>query len=175
MEQIFILSGTNMGDKSRNLSDALKLLETEIIGNGFRFKNPVLSSVIESEPWGFEAEETFLNQAISLYSDIPPYRLLEVCQKVEKEIGKDVNKPRYDGRGNRIYHSRLIDLDILFYGGRIIETSELVIPHPRIQSRLFVLNPLCEIAPDFTHPVLKTTIKELRESIKHSLSHRIVI
>ena len=165
MERIFILSGTNMGDKVANLSEAAKSLEKEITGDGFRFEDPVLSSIMESEPWGFESYETFLNQAISFCSDIAPHKLLEICQRVEKKIGKEVLKPQYDNKGNRIYHSRPIDLDILFYGDRIIDTDDLIIPHPQIQNRPFALNPLSEIAPDFTHPVLKATIKELRQSI----------
>ena len=160
MERIFILSGSDMGDKARNLSLAATFLEEEIKGAGYKFDNLVMSSVMESEPWGFESKETFLNQIISFYSDISPENLLLFCQRVEQRLGRD-EKPRYDAMDRRIYHSRIIDMDILFYGEKIIETENLTIPHPLLHQRLFALNPMAEIAPDFIHPVLKKTINEL--------------
>ena len=160
MERIFILSGSDMGDKARNLSLAATFLEEEIKGAGYKFDNLVMSSVMESEPWGFESQEIFLNQIISFCSDISPEGLLMLCQRVEQRLGRD-EKPRYDAMDRRIYHSRIIDMDILFYGEKIIETENLTIPHPLLHQRLFALNPMAEIAPDFIHPVLKKTINEL--------------
>lgn len=161
MEQIVILSGTNMGDKARNLSDSMLFIVEELKSRNFRMEGLACSSVMESEPWGFDSDETFLNQIISFYSDVSPQELLKICKKVEKMLGREDFGLQFDDQGGRIYHSRPIDLDILFYGQEIIDTPDLKIPHPLLHKRLFALNPLCEVLPDFIHPGLKKTVKEL--------------
>ena len=144
---VIILLGSNIGDRFLLLKEAQFLIR-ERINNQI-----VVSSVFESEPWGFQDENNFLNQVIYLETMIPPQDLLTKLLAIENEMGR-----KKTGSG---YQSRVIDLDILFYNDLVVSEDNLIIPHPRIQERRFVLEPLNEILPDFIHPVLKKTINEL--------------
>jgi 2-amino-4-hydroxy-6-hydroxymethyldihydropteridine diphosphokinase len=112
------------------------------------------SSVYESAPWGFEAAQDFLNMALQVRTSLLPQRLLQAVQQVEQRMGR----VHTAGSG---YSSRPIDIDILFYGDKVVHAPLLTIPHPLLHERRFALAPLAELAPEFVHPVLKKTMREL--------------
>lgn len=145
MTRVFLGIGTNLGDRERNLQDALAVLSQKMV---------ILkeSSIYQTAPWGYLDQPAFLNQVIEAQTDLSPLNLLGFLKDTEKALGRQANFR---------YGPRLIDLDILFYGNRIIQTPRLQIPHPRIAQRAFVLVPLAEIAPDFVHPQTKQTIAQL--------------
>lgn len=147
MERVYLLLGTNMGNKERNLQTAIALLINEIAP--FLGSDVNESSIHESEAVGFVSEETFFNQAISFKTSVSPLDLLKVCKHVEAKMGRPVEEPQYDESGNRVYKSRIIDIDILLYGDQTINLPELQIPHPRLQEREFALIPLREIFTDY--------------------------
>ena len=163
-----LLTGGNLGDREKNLVRARELIE-ERTGRIER-----LSPVMESDAWGFEAEERFLNQVVVVDTPLEAEELLDRLQQIERELGREREKEAETGQlsaGNpvserkRRYHSRTMDIDILFYGDRIAESARLTLPHPRIQEREFVLAPLCEVMPEYRHPKLERTIRELRETL----------
>ena len=145
MIRVFLGIGTNLGDRERNLQAALAILSQKMV---------ILkeSSIYQTAPWGYLDQPAFLNQVIEVQTDLSPLNLLGFLKDTEKVLGRQANFR---------YGPRLIDLDILFYGNRIIQTPRLQIPHPRIAQRAFVLVPLAEIAPDFVHPQTKQTIAQL--------------
>lgn len=145
----YILLGSNMGDKLTLLNNAI-----EIIGSrcGKVIKK---SSLYESEPWGFDAEQNFINQAICVETELSAHELLRELLSIEIELGRDRS------RHYETYVSRPIDLDVIYYGEMINDDRELILPHPRLHLRRFVLKPLCEISSDFIHPVFNVTNKEL--------------
>ncbi len=138
--------GSNLDDRKSYLSSAIRLVSQ--MG-----KLVKTSSVYESEPWGFKAEITFLNQVVIIESPLSPNEILSQFQKIEAKLGRVKN-----GAG---YQSRTIDLDLLFYDDLIIQSKVLTIPHPEIQNRKFVLKPLLEITPDYIHPIFKRSIQQL--------------
>lgn len=141
-----------MGCREDYLNSALKRL------SAISETTPVCSSLYESEPWGFNTETWFLNMAVKINSTLPPIDLLHDIMKIEKELGR----VRKEGSGG--YDSRVIDIDIIYYGSLQINTDFLIIPHPKMQQRRFVLMPVAEISPDFIHPQLnKTSIELLQE------------
>lgn len=123
------------------------------------------SNFYQSEPWGFESENLFLNQVLIISTPLNPYKILVEVQAIEKALGR--NHKSIDG----IYQDRPVDIDILFYDDQIISDEPLLmIPHPHMASRKFVLKPLCEIAPDMTHPVTHQTIKEMLMACEDKMS-----
>jgi 2-amino-4-hydroxy-6-hydroxymethyldihydropteridine diphosphokinase len=149
MKVVFLGVGTNLGDREANLKEALAGIG-KYIG---RVINS--SSVYETEPWGFNAEQQFLNIVVKVETALIPSEVLESILTLEKSLGRV--------RSENQYSSRVIDIDILFYGDEIINSEELKIPHPLLHKRKFVLVPLCEIEPELVHPVLKTSLKSLLE------------
>ena len=147
MTKVFLLLGGNLGDRNENLRQARNQIATKIgvINNQ--------SSIYETEPWGFSDEIWFLNQVISVSTDFQPFPLLHEIHKIENLLGRTREVPGYTGR--------TMDIDILFYGDKIISTPTLTIPHPRLHQRLFTLLPIKEIADNFVHPVLHKTIEEI--------------
>lgn len=143
MERVYLLLGTNMGNKERNLQTAIALLINEIAP--FLGSDVAESTIHESEAVGFVSEETFFNQAISFKTSVAPLDLLKVCKYVEAKMGRPIEEPQYDEDGKRVYKSRIIDIDILLYGDKTVNLPELQIPHPRLQEREFALVPLREI------------------------------
>lgn len=111
------------------------------------------SSYYETAPWGFSDSRLFLNQVVLFNSVLNAYEFFELTKDVENRLGRTRN-----GNG---YHARTIDIDILFYDDIVLQTNDLVIPHPRIPERRFVLEPLCEINPEFIHPVLMKSMEQL--------------
>ena len=149
-----------MGDKSENFRKAFLLIE-ENLG-----KITESSSVYESPPWGFHAEENFWNQVLIIETKLAPNDLLDKIHFVENEFARKRKKKEYS--------SRAMDIDILYYDELFMETEALIIPHPRIHKRLFVLVPLAEIAPDFKHPLLRlTNIQMLENCMDKSLIKKV--
>lgn len=149
MERCFILFGSNMGDKNKIYAQACLLI------NNRCGRIVAQSSAYESEPWGFEAKEWFLNRLIVVETELEPEAMLHQLLDIEAELGR-VRHPETGG-----YTSRTADLDILYYGSRIVLTDNLTIPHPRLHQRRFALLPLCEVAPEFVHPAFNMTQTEL--------------
>lgn len=149
MERCYILFGSNMGDRERLFADACLLI------NNRCGRVMEVSTAYESEPWGFVADEWFLNRVIAVDTELAPEELMQKLLEIEAELGR-VRHPEQEG-----YVSRPIDLDILYFGNRVIQTDSLSVPHPRLHLRRFTLVPLCELIPDFVHPVLNKTQREL--------------
>ena len=144
--------GTNIGNKRRNMITAAALL-AERVGDVL-----ALSGFYETEPWGFQSENTFLNAALQLDTSLSPLELLKATQEIEIEMGRTQ-------KSNGAYHDRIIDIDILLYDDEVLQTPELTLPHPLMHERKFVMDPLAEIAPFVVHPVLKERIIDLKERL----------
>ncbi|MBP5736868.1 MAG: 2-amino-4-hydroxy-6-hydroxymethyldihydropteridine diphosphokinase [Acidaminococcaceae bacterium] len=143
---IFIALGSNLGNKEKNLKDALKLLEKK----GVRVRR--VSGFIMTRPYGVTDQPDFLNAVAEIETDKSPAELLQLLLQTEQEMGR---------KRVRRWGERNIDLDLLLYDDRIIDLPELKVPHPDMQNRDFVLYPLAQIAPDAVHPVLRKTVGEL--------------
>ncbi|MDY6863629.1 MAG: 2-amino-4-hydroxy-6-hydroxymethyldihydropteridine diphosphokinase [Thermodesulfobacteriota bacterium] len=147
MENIaFIGVGSNKGDLLQNYENAIKKIS--LID---KIKILKKSSLYKTEPWGYTEQKWFINGVIKISTSFMPLDLLNSLKNIEQESGKKSFK----------WGPRIIDLDVLFYNQEIIETPEIKIPHPFLHLRNFVIIPLCEIEPDFNHPVLKKKIKDL--------------
>ncbi|MFV0599254.1 MAG: 2-amino-4-hydroxy-6-hydroxymethyldihydropteridine diphosphokinase [Bacteroidales bacterium] len=147
--KIVLAFGSNLGDREEYILAAYRLLEEEL---GVLIKK---SSFIETSPWGFESENSFINSVAEFETKKTPFEALEICNNIEKELGRRRN-PLHKG-----YQNRTIDIDILFYEDIVLDTPTLKIPHPLIAERDFVLTPLKEILPNLLHPVLKKEIKDI--------------
>lgn len=140
--------GSNLGDRFAALQRAMELIREEageIIA---------ASSVWETEPWGFDADEQFLNMVIVMETALEPKGLIQLFRSIEGRMGR-----KKSGGGK--YESRVIDLDILFWDDRVISLPGLEVPHPKLHSRRFVLEPLMEVAPEVVHPVTGLTVAEM--------------
>lgn len=146
---IYLGLGANLGDKERNLRMSVKKIE-ERIGDIVS-----LSAFYATAPWGFSSGNSFLNAAVCVETNLLPLQVLKETQRIEQELG------RTEKSVNGQYSDRLIDIDLLLYDDRVIDTEELILPHPLMTERRFVMEPLSEIAPDVIHPVLHKTMKEL--------------
>lgn len=153
MAIVYLGLGTNIGNRRGNLVKAAALL-AERVGDIL-----ALSGFMETEPWGFDSENLFLNAAIKMETPLTPDELLSATQAIEREMGRE---KKSDGT----YHDRVIDIDILLYDNRVIEQPGLIVPHPLMQERLFVMAPLAEIAPFERHPLLGQTFMELADSLQ---------
>ena len=152
MKKIYLGIGTNLGKKVKNLEEAQAGIE-EYIGNLV-----FTSSIYETEPWGFRSKSTFLNMVAEVETNLDPQELLKNLLMIESLLGRK--------RDGTEYASRIMDLDILLYNDQVVVKDRLVIPHPLMHERKFVLIPLCEIAPGLIHPVLKKSIKELLDECR---------
>ncbi|SHJ66071.1 2-amino-4-hydroxy-6-hydroxymethyldihydropteridinediphosphokinase [Tangfeifania diversioriginum] len=150
MHQVFLGIGGNIGNKPENFSKVHHLIENELGTINQK------SSVYETPPWGFSAKENFWNQVVQIKTKLEPREMLAEIHKIENLF----NRVRHSGR----YTSREMDIDILFYDTNCTESHELIIPHPKLHQRLFVLVPLVEIAPELKHPLLQKTSRQLLES-----------
>ena len=147
--ELYLSLGSNQGDRRKNIEDALSLLNIEF---GTPFKN--VSSMIETEPWGFDSENRFMN-AVVLYElelkngynpEAEGLMILEICKDIERRLGR-TGDPQYDENGERVYKDRPIDIDILLFGDNRIDCEELTVPHKHMYERDFVMIPLKEISP----------------------------
>lgn len=157
MEQIFLGLGTNVNPKEAYLLEAKAYIEEEV--------GPVIrvSSLYETAAWGKTDQSDFMNQVIEVQSQLSPIALLDTVLAIEKKMGRvRIEK----------WAERIIDIDLLLYGQEMIQEARLVVPHPFISVRNFVLAPLVEIAPDFIHPVAQLSIAELYEQCPDQLAVR---
>lgn len=146
----FIQIGSNLGDKLNMIFLSHQYILQQI---GYIINE---SAIYETEPWMMDTDEWFLNQVIEVKTDLDPHSILIKLKEFERTHGRNINN------GNiKKYQSRFVDLDILFYNNLIVNSSDLIIPHPFLHDRKFVLIPMNEIKPDFIHPVFNKTIKEL--------------
>ena len=145
--ELYLSLGSNSGDRKKNIEDALSLLNIEF---GTPFKK--VSSLIETDPWGFESNKRFINAAV-LYElelkkgynpEAEGLMILETCKDIERRLGRR-GTPQYDDDGKRIYSDRTIDIDILLFGDNMIDCKELTVPHKLMCERAFVMVPLKEI------------------------------
>ncbi|WP_298651547.1 2-amino-4-hydroxy-6-hydroxymethyldihydropteridine diphosphokinase [uncultured Proteiniphilum sp.] len=153
MNHVYLALGSNLGDKQKNIEEALDKIE-ERIGSIIS-----LSAFHLTIPLGFQSENLFVNCVCEVVTDMNIYRLFAITQQIEKETG------RADKSKNGRYADRTIDIDLILAGNLVIDTPELTVPHPRFHTRSFVLDPLFEIAPDLVHPLSGKTIRELREEL----------
>jgi len=147
----FLSLGSNIGQKRKNLRLALALLEKEG-GKVLR-----ASSLYKTQPVGISDQPWFYNQVVEVETDLSPFSLLRLIKEIEKNMGRKTTVNQ---------GPRLIDIDILLAGNSVIRTRELIIPHPRLEKRNFVLIPLGEISPETVHPFLKIKIEDLGKKSK---------
>jgi len=154
MINVFLLLGSNLGDRHLFLNQAITHIETEIA--------PVLkaSSLYETQSWGKTDAPDYLNQVIMLQTNLPAQTVLQKILSIEKILER---------RREEKWGPRTIDIDILFYGDVIVNEADLQIPHPQLHKRRFTLEPLAEIAGDLVHPTLKKNILQLKSELKDSL------
>ena len=134
----FLSLGTNLGNKQENLQAAIQHIAQKV------GKVIAQSSIMETEPWGFESENTFLNMVIEVETNLLPLEVLKETQQIEKQMGRTEKTAH-------VYQDRIIDIDIILYDDIIFDTPELKLPHPLFRQRDFVLKPLCEIAEEYIH------------------------
>ena len=156
MATVYLGLGTNIGNKKENLTRAIEALSLAL-GH-----YTALSSFIETAPWGFESDNTFLNCAVAFETVLLPEELLDTTERIERELGRTAKST------GGTYHDRVIDIDILLYGNETIDTPRLTIPHPLMHLRDFVLEPLAEIAPEVVHPTTGKSISRLADEVKAS-------
>ncbi len=154
MSNLYLSIGTNLGDRQSNLKTAVTLIGQRI------GTVQAVSQAFETEPWGFQSPNAFLNQALQVTTDMNPVDALKVTQAIESEMG------RTSKSHNSMYADRLIDIDLIFFDDQVIELPGLKIPHPLMHKRQFVLEPLSEIAPEIVHPLLHKTVREMFEEIR---------
>ncbi len=153
MVDVYIALGSNLGDRRENLRQAEAAL-SDCLDVRAR------SAIMETAPQYFEAQPDFLNSVMMGQTALAAVELLRRLQSLERRLGR-VPSPRFGPRA--------IDIDILYYGDEIIDRPELQVPHPRLHERLFVLRPLSEIAPDFRHPQIEKTTREMIEALNSRL------
>jgi len=151
MNTVYIQLGSNIGERESFIAKSMEQIE-ENIGEII-----TESSIFETIPWGNENQNNFLNSVIKIKTPFDSFKVLKKSQEIENNLGRE----RVEKWGERT-----IDIDILFYNNEIINTTKLIIPHPLIQQRKFVLVPLSEIAPNYIHPTLKKNISTLLSECK---------
>lgn len=153
MAIVYIGIGSNLGNREKNCLDALKILEKK----GIVVKKK--SSLYETAPWGVTDQPRFMNMVVEVETELEPHKLLRTLKDIERQVG----------RGETFkWGPRIIDLDILLFNDLFLRNDILQIPHPLMHKREFVLKPLCEIASDKIHPLLKVRIRDLLEKLEKS-------
>lgn len=146
---VYFSLGTNLGDKEQNLRLAVQHIEKRI------GRVVSLSAFYATAPWGFASDNAFLNAAVCAETELSPLEILSITQSVEREMGR--THKSVDG----VYSDRVIDIDLLLCDDLVLDTPVLKLPHPLMQERRFVMEPLAEIAPDVMHPVLGKTLGDI--------------
>lgn len=149
MRTVYLGIGSNLGDRKKNIQNALEELQ------GISESSIQSSSFYSSKAWGFDSDHLFLNVVVVLKTQMSALELLNKTQEIERKLGRTKKS-----EGNH-YEDRIIDIDILIYGKEVIKTECLTVPHPLMEHRLFVLEPFNELAPRLRHPVLRKTIHKL--------------
>lgn len=147
MARVYLGLGSNIS-REENLAKCIAALKK-------KFNVLRISNVYETLPVGYKNQENFFNMAVEIETRLEPEKLFSEIMNIEKSLGRVREKRNYP---------RTIDIDILFYDDLVIESESLIVPHPRMHERAFVLVPLAEIAPDFVHPVFKKSVKEMLRS-----------
>jgi 2-amino-4-hydroxy-6-hydroxymethyldihydropteridine diphosphokinase len=142
---VYLALGSNLGDRLANLKQAIAALTPQM---DVKAKSPVY----ETPPWGYENQPKFLNQVIQATTYLEPEPLLKHLKRLEVALGRKASVPN---------GPRSIDMDILFYDDLILNKPSLIIPHPRLHERPFVLLPLMDLAPDIVHPVRKQSVRDM--------------
>lgn len=148
MNEAYLCLGGNIGDRELALNQAL-LKITTLVG-----EITSKSRIYETEAWGVENQQAYLNQCVKIKTNLPHLSLINMLLSIEKELGRE-------RKISPVYEPRIIDIDVLFFNREVINSEILIVPHPRLHLRKFVLIPLHEIAPDYLHPVLNKTIFNL--------------
>ena len=154
MINVFLLLGSNLGQRNAFLQQAARLIDQEVA--------PVtaVSSVYETQSWGKSDAPDYLNQVIELQTDLDARTVLQKILSIETQMGR---------KREEKWGSRIIDIDILFYGDSIINEPGLIVPHPELHNRRFTLEPLSELTPNFVHPVLNKDIMQLKNELNDNL------
>ena len=145
--------GSNMGDRRDNLYRAVVALAA---GNG----GCAVSNIVESEPWGFESDNRFMNLGVSLDSALEPHEMLDRIHDIERRLGSASHRDEQGG-----YIDRLVDIDIVAIDDLVIDTPTLQVPHPHLPNRDFFLRPMTQLAPDWRHPVTGLTASQMLEKL----------
>jgi 2-amino-4-hydroxy-6-hydroxymethyldihydropteridine diphosphokinase len=161
---LYLGLGSNQGDRALNIEHAVSMLNVEL-------KTPykAISSLLETEPWGFESQEKFMNAVVLYELELPEgynpeaegLMILEICKDIERRMGR-TGEPQYDEKGERVYKDRPIDIDILLFGDNRIDCPELTVPHKLMYERDFVMIPLREIAGQAGNDVIPDLIGDLK-------------
>ncbi len=157
MGRVVLLLGGNLGDRAALMACA----EAEVGRTVGRVMQS--SSVYESEAWGFDSADRFLNRALVVETDLSPIEVLDRTQAIERALGRGPKAPdgEHGAAGQRVYRSRTMDIDLLFYDDLVVESERLTLPHPLLAEREFVLTPLREICGGWVHPVIGKKVSEL--------------
>lgn len=157
-QQIYLALGSNLGDRLENIRNAVSLISLRI--------GDVISksSIYETAPWGYESSSSYYNCCIEVISALNPYQLLDVSQQIEREMGRKIKNH---------YSDRIIDIDILFVGELKIKDSHLIIPHPHMYDRLFVLKPLSDIAPNIKIPPKQITVADRLKDFSSAFTQKL--
>ncbi len=152
--EYYLNIGSNMGDRRDNLYRAVVALVAGM-------DNCAVSSIVESEPWGFESENRFMNLGMRLSSDLEPQAMLDRIHEIEHYLGSASHRDEHGG-----YIDRLVDIDIVAIDDMVINTATLQVPHPHLPERDFFLKPMIQLAPDWRHPVTGLTASQMLEAIE---------
>lgn len=154
MTEAYLLLGSNLGNREQYLQQARQALEARA------GTICAASGIYETAAWGVEDQQAFLNQILKIRTKLEPEALLQAALAAEQDLGRVRLKK---------WGERVIDIDILFYGNRVLQTEALTIPHPQLHRRHFTLVPLAEIAPDLMHPIFRKTIQQLLDECPDKL------
>ena len=152
--EYYLNIGSNMGDRRDNLYRAVVALVAGM-------DNCAVSSIVESEPWGFESENRFMNLGMRLSSDLEPQAMLDRIHEIEHYLGSASHRDEHGG-----YIDRLVDIDIVAIDDMVINTATLQVPHPHLPERDFFLKPMIQLAPDWRHPITGLTASQMLETIQ---------